>query len=634
MPFHTVLRAVLRGLGSVGLVACMALSACGGGSNNSFGDVAAGSPTPPSAQSQLPLPVLAKAPAPFYRSFTDTEPFRPQEKSERASSVGLPEPPTSFTGHGWYWNPLEPGTGVFVEAQGDRAFVGVFLYDTAGDPIWHVAEGTLVQSGRNYVFDGMLKTYRGGQALDSVRWTQPTGSDVGPLKIRFVGGNTISNYGALFSGVVELPGGRFMPIRRFPIDETSKPAVDLTTNRSSETGWFWDPSAGGRGWAIEAQGDKAFMVIYHYDAATGAPRWSLVRGSWGSTPDAGWRSGAFAGRLETYRGGQQLAGAHRAPIQSLSSVTYQVAARDACAMRVTYPGQNPVSLVKFRFANIATGAECRTQYYVSLDQPDLGSLAQDTTTDALMGSWELAQGLAGALFYATVDSSRNLNFYSQQGTDPEVRGEFLLDRGAEAWQTAMYERTPWLNTVPPRHPRMFSSTSAYGSGSFVAKSSFWGALTNEALLPNEPVTAEFSADYSANNARAVALRSFGGGWESESGFSIYINETGEVLGSASLRSIGGPCVITGRLTQDGPALANFARVRLDFSSPPGSTDCQWAAGSPWVGAAVLTRDGRGPFENGMSLGNGVAFSDGLMLISGSHVGFGGYHLGYLSFNRQ
>ncbi len=44
---------------------------------------------------------------------------------------------------GWWWNPLESGSGYSFEVQGDNAFVVSFMYDDAGNPTWYFTAGPM-----------------------------------------------------------------------------------------------------------------------------------------------------------------------------------------------------------------------------------------------------------------------------------------------------------------------------------------------------------------------------------------------------------------------------------------------------------------------------------------------------------
>src|SRR4051812_25932188 len=58
---------------------------------------------------------------------------------------------------GWWWNPAESGRGFSIEVQGDHMFLGAYMYDGAGNPLWYVADA-LMQS--ESVFTGPLLEFR------------------------------------------------------------------------------------------------------------------------------------------------------------------------------------------------------------------------------------------------------------------------------------------------------------------------------------------------------------------------------------------------------------------------------------------------------------------------------------------
>jgi hypothetical protein len=63
---------------------------------------------------------------------------------------------------GWWWNPDESGRGYSIEMQGDHMFIGAYMYDAAGNPVWYVADA-LMQSPN--VFRADLLQFAHGQTL-------------------------------------------------------------------------------------------------------------------------------------------------------------------------------------------------------------------------------------------------------------------------------------------------------------------------------------------------------------------------------------------------------------------------------------------------------------------------------------
>ena len=81
-----------------------------------------------------------------------------------------------------------------------------------------------------------------------------------------------------FSGndaAVQLPGGRRIAATRFDFGGLVTPQK----NHQPETGWYWNPAEGGRGYALEVQNDKLFMAMFHYND-DGSPTWNVVEGAW------------------------------------------------------------------------------------------------------------------------------------------------------------------------------------------------------------------------------------------------------------------------------------------------------------------------------------------------------------------
>jgi Raf kinase inhibitor-like YbhB/YbcL family protein len=83
----------------------------------------------------------------------------------------------------------------------------------------------------------------------------------------------------------------------------STPGASFTGN-----GWYWDPTAGGTGMALEAQGTSAFVGLFMYDVS-GKAVWYVSSGTFSVVGN----SYQFAGDLRRYSGGQSLGGAWKVP---------------------------------------------------------------------------------------------------------------------------------------------------------------------------------------------------------------------------------------------------------------------------------------------------------------------------------
>jgi hypothetical protein len=84
-------------------------------------------------------------------------------------------------GTGWYWNPAQGGRGFFIETQGTNAFVGSFMYDGTGAPIWYVNSPTL--AGGNTLASA-LSSYVNGQTLTG-NFVVPTLAPANPGSLAF-----------------------------------------------------------------------------------------------------------------------------------------------------------------------------------------------------------------------------------------------------------------------------------------------------------------------------------------------------------------------------------------------------------------------------------------------------------------
>jgi hypothetical protein len=76
--------------------------------------------------------------------------------------------------------------------------------------------------------------------------------------------------------------------------------------RPPQTGWWWNTTEGGRGYSLEASGNRLFFAAYLYDI-TGRATWTIAAGT--TSLDGS----LFVGKLESYAGGQALFDNYRSP---------------------------------------------------------------------------------------------------------------------------------------------------------------------------------------------------------------------------------------------------------------------------------------------------------------------------------
>lgn len=249
-----------------------------------------------------------------------------------AAKAAVADP--GFSGNGTWWDPAEPGTGFFFEEQGGTGVLALFVFDTAGKPAWYTAVGPvrLGDAGRT-VFSGILLRYSGGQTLSAPSPRSPASRTAGAVQVAFDGD----------TAHVQLAQRAFIA-RKFNLPAQARPA----TASQPETGIYWNPAEGGRGYTVEVDGGVASIGFFHYDEA-GDPVWRIASGSV--------ETGGFQGPLLTYSGGQALAGPYRAARQQPVSATVTAAFSGPCTGSITLPGLSALPIQRFGFG--VPGRECR-----------------------------------------------------------------------------------------------------------------------------------------------------------------------------------------------------------------------------------------------------------------------------------
>lgn len=111
---------------------------------------------------------------------------------------------------GWWWNEFESGRGYFIESQGSgrTAYVGGYMYDSDGAPVWYIAIGGLQAGALNtgLTLTGELSEYANGQSLGGA-WQSPrVAGPRGTVTIQFTSATTAT---------LTLPDGRQVTLTRF-----------------------------------------------------------------------------------------------------------------------------------------------------------------------------------------------------------------------------------------------------------------------------------------------------------------------------------------------------------------------------------------------------------------------------------
>jgi hypothetical protein len=110
----------------------------------------------------------------------------------------------------------------------------------------------------------------------------------------------------------------------------SVPGTVSCRPQAPQTGWWYNPAEGGRGFSIEARGNRLFMAAFHYDAA-GRATWNFAGGA--TSLDGSLFTSDFLGAS----GGQTLTGPYRLPgLSGVGPIT--LAFSDATHGTLFWPG--------------------------------------------------------------------------------------------------------------------------------------------------------------------------------------------------------------------------------------------------------------------------------------------------------
>jgi hypothetical protein len=116
-----------------------------------------------------------------------------------ACGITPPPPPEITPQLGLWWNPAESGSGYAIDFKHGVLVMTVYSYTEAGDPIWYLVAGPVVNNAATLTLD----KYSGGQCIScAYRPDQLTGND----------GFVTITITSTTSATLNLPGGRTVQI--------------------------------------------------------------------------------------------------------------------------------------------------------------------------------------------------------------------------------------------------------------------------------------------------------------------------------------------------------------------------------------------------------------------------------------
>jgi hypothetical protein len=185
---------------------------------------------------------------------------------------------------GVWWNPAEGGRGFSLEVQGNILSLAAYLYEVDGRAAWYSTGGSLNADGS---FDGTLQEYKGGQSLTAAY--KPASIKGDASAVRVVCTTTTSCTLTWAGGTI--------PIQRFLFGGATVAA------NPPESGVWWNPAEGGRGYFLDVQSNIISFSAYLYDTSGNA--------TWYSSSGTLNADGSFDGKLQEYSGGQSLKGTYK-----------------------------------------------------------------------------------------------------------------------------------------------------------------------------------------------------------------------------------------------------------------------------------------------------------------------------------
>lgn len=130
---------------------------------------------------------------------------------------------------GWWWDPDEPGRGFAVEVQGGSMFVGAFLYDDDGAPLWLVSGAAPMATASRYT-GPWLRFGNGQTMLGAFR----------PAQLLDASANLQLDFATTIDATLTLPDGHTTPLVRMAFGAAEgiewTPALSLSTLPSTTVG--------------------------------------------------------------------------------------------------------------------------------------------------------------------------------------------------------------------------------------------------------------------------------------------------------------------------------------------------------------------------------------------------------------
>ncbi|MBI1890296.1 MAG: hypothetical protein HYS18_06615 [Burkholderiales bacterium] len=191
-----------------------------------------------------------------------------------------------------------------------------------------------------------------------------------------------------------------------------------------QSGWWWNPAEGGRGFTIEAQNGSIFFAAYLYDASG--------RATWYAAGPAAMSGSTFTAPLRTYLGGQTLTGAYRATSGTADNGNVTITFTDETHGSMTWAG-GTVLIQRYEFGTngLSTANSAglpQAGWWWNPNEPGRG-FSIEAQNDKLFMAGYMYDDAGNPIWYAIgpMPMTSNLNFggiWQQYGNGQTLTGTY------------------------------------------------------------------------------------------------------------------------------------------------------------------------------------------------------------------
>ncbi|MBI1889198.1 MAG: lamin tail domain-containing protein [Burkholderiales bacterium] len=133
--------------------------------------------------------------------------------------------------------------------------------------------------------------------------------------------------------------------RSVPAQVAASPKA--ATYTQPQSGWYWNPSEGGRGYAIERQGNQLFLTAFFYESSGAA--------TWAAAILLAQSDGRYTGEFMKYSGGQTLLGSYKVTSSTkIADVSLAFTTSTAGTLSVTAVGGSSSASIALQAYPIST----------------------------------------------------------------------------------------------------------------------------------------------------------------------------------------------------------------------------------------------------------------------------------------